>query len=124
MRYLTVTSVLLLFASVATPTFGQSTNATVTGTVEDSSRAVIPGVSVSATNTATGVVTTVLSNEAGVYNVTGLLPGLYTVSAELSGFRKATFTEVTLGNAQQIRLNFTLQVAAQSQSVEVAVAVD
>jgi len=120
----TVIAVLALSAGLAGQLFGQSTYATVSGTVEDGTRAVVPGVTVNATNNATGVVSTVLSNEAGAYSVTGLLPGVYTVSAELSGFQKATYTNVTLGNAQQVRLNFTLQVAAQAQSVEVSVAAD
>ena len=102
----------------------QSTFATVSGTVSDPSSAVLPGVSLTATNNATGVVSTVISNEAGAYNLTSLLPGAYTVSAELPGFQKATYTNVTLGNAQQVRLNFTLQVATGVQSVEVTVAAD
>ncbi len=104
--------------------FIQSTYATVSGTIEDSSHALLPGVSVTATNNATGVVTSVISNEAGAYNVTSLLPGTYTVKAELPGFQTKTFTDVQLGNAAQVRLNFTLQVAGQAQSVEVTVAAD
>ena len=104
--------------------FGQSTSATVSGTVADLSNAVLPGVSVTATNNATGVVTTVVSNEAGAYNLTGLLPGVYKVSAELPGFQTKTFTDVRLGNADKVRLNFELQVASQSQSVEVTVQAD
>ena len=60
-----------LFVSlvVSAEAFSQSTYATVSGTVADSSGAVLPGVTVTATNNATGVVTTVISNEAGAYNV-------------------------------------------------------
>src|SRR5262249_31793143 len=94
-------AVLLLALTLSPHTFGQSTYATVSGTIEDASRALLPGVTVSAANNATGVVATALSNEAGAYNITGLLPGVYTVSAELPGFQKATYTDVTLGNAQQ-----------------------
>jgi hypothetical protein len=109
---------------VSAQAFGQSTYATVSGTVTDKSGAVLPGVSMTATNTATGVVATVLSNESGAFNIPSLLPGAYTVSAELTGFQKANYTNVTLGNAQQVRLNFTLQVTSQSQQVEVSVAAD
>jgi hypothetical protein len=104
--------------------FSQSTSATVSGTVADSSGAVLPGVSVTATNDGTAVATTVVTNEAGAYSAPGLLPGTYTVSAELPGFQKATYTKVQLGNADKFRLNFTLQVATQAQSVEVTVAAD
>ena len=116
--------VVMALGLLSAQAFGQSTYATVSGTVSDKSSAVLPGVSITATNTATGVVTTVLSNESGAFNIPSLLPGAYTVSAELTGFQKANYTNVTLGNAQQVRLNFTLQVTTQSQQVEVSVAAD
>jgi hypothetical protein len=116
--------VLVVCFAFAAPAFSQSTYATVSGTIDDSSHALLPGVSVTATNNSTGVVTTVVSNEAGAYSVTGLLPGTYSVKAELPGFQTKTFTDVQLGNAAQVRLNFTLQVAGQAQSVEVTVAAD
>jgi hypothetical protein len=116
--------VTLLSVLLSVRAFGQSTYATVTGTVEDSSHALLPGVSVSATNDATGVVTTGVSNESGAYNLPSLLPGTYTVKAELPGFQTTSFTNVQLGNAAQVRLNFSMQVATQAQSVEVTVAAD
>jgi hypothetical protein len=105
------------------PAFSQSTNAAVTGTIQDTSGAVLPGVMVTATNTATGVVTTVVSNEAGAYTFPSLLPGSYKITAELPGFQTKSY-EVQLGNAQTVRLNFGLNVASVGTSVEVTVAVD
>jgi len=103
----------------------QSTNATVGGTVQDSSGAFIPGVSVSATNTGTGIVTTVVSNEAGAYQFASLQPGTYEIKAELPGFQSAVAKEFQLGGAQQARLNFTLQVgAAAGTTIDVAIAAD
>jgi len=52
------------------------------------------------------VVTTAVSNEVGVYNLPSLLPGVYKVTAELPGFQTQTYTDVQLGNALQVRLNF------------------
>src|SRR2546423_9904074 len=124
MRRFFVAIGLMVVLALSTQAFGQSTYATVSGTVSDPSSAVLPGVSMTAINNATGVVSTVISNEAGAYNLASLLPGTYTVSAELPGFQKATYTNVTLGNAQQVRLNFTLQVATAAQTVEVSVAAD
>src|SRR5262245_6584882 len=95
----------LLLLLLSGQAFGQSANATVSGTVSDATNAVLPGVEITATNTATGVVTTVLSNEAGAYNFASLLPGAYTVSADLAGFQKQTYTNVQLGNAERVRLN-------------------
>ncbi|PYS52818.1 MAG: hypothetical protein DMG13_14935, partial [Acidobacteria bacterium] len=114
----------LLISLWSTQAFGQSTYATVSGTVEDASGALIPGVSVTATNNATGVVTTVISNESGAYNFASLLPGVYKVSAELQGFQTKTYTDVQLGNGEKVRLNFTLSVGGVATAVEVMVAAD
>src|SRR5262245_46997364 len=77
----------------------QSGNASVGGFVQDASQAFIPGVTVTVTNSQTGVVSTAISNEAGTYNVSGLLPGVYTLSAELSGFRTHVYNNVQLGSS-------------------------
>ena len=52
--------------------------------------AVLPGVSVAATNTSTGVVRTTVTNGEGVYSMPGLEPGVYDVQTDLSGFAPAT----------------------------------
>src|SRR5438874_12914765 len=104
--------------------FAQTSNATLGGTVSDSTGAFIPGVSLTATNIQTGIVSTVITNEAGVYQFASLQPGRYKVSAELSGFQTQTYNDVALGLSQQVRLNFSLQVGGVAQSVEVTVAAD
>ena len=104
-------SAMVLFAGFAS---AQSTNARVSGSVADGSGALIPGVTVTSTNTGTGVVSTTVTNEVGVYNFPSLLPGEYKVSASLPGFQTQTFTGVKLGNADQIRLNFVLKVTSVS----------
>jgi hypothetical protein len=115
----------LLCLLVSTNALAQTINATVGGTVADATGALIPGVTVTATNTGTGIVNTVLTNESGAYQFAALQPGVYKVSAELPGFQTETFTDVQLGGAQQVRLNFTLQVAAAAgTSIEVTVAAD
>src|ERR1041384_4138462 len=88
--------------------FGQSVNATVGGTVADATGALIPGVTVTATNTGTGIASTTVSNESGAYSFPALQPGTYKISAELPGFQTQTMTGVQLGGAQQVRMNFTL----------------
>ena len=124
MRKLVSALALVLCLVPGTRAFSQSTYATVSGSVADSSGAVLPGVSVTGTNNNTGVVTSSVTNEAGIYTLPSLLPGVYTVSADLPGFQKRSFTNVQLGNAERVRLNFTLSVATQAQSVEVTVAAD
>ena len=102
----------------------QTTNATLGGTVADPSGALIPGVTVTATNTATGIVNTAITNESGVYQFASLQTGTYKVSAELPGFQTQVVNNFTLGIGQQARLNFAFQVGAVSQTVEVSVAAD
>ena len=106
----------LLFATYG---LGQSSNGTLSGTVSDSARALVPGLTIKIINTETGIVSTGVSNESGAYTVPCLLPGTYSVSAVLPGFQTQTFTDVRIGNAAQVRLNFTLQIAGINTSVEV-----
>ena len=101
--------------------FGQSSDARVSGTVTDASGAVLPGVEIKATNTATGVENTALTNSTGAYNFASLLPGTYTISASLPSFQTQTFKDVPLGNAAQVRLNFALQVGGVATNVEVSI---
>src|SRR5437667_12487205 len=114
MKKLVLAGGLLCCLFAATNAFSQSR---ITGTVADASGALIPGVSVTATHTQTGVVTTVLSNESGAYNFASLQPGPYKVAAELPGFQSKNYDNVNLGTSDQIRLNFTLTVASVAQSV-------
>src|SRR5262245_44854308 len=115
---------LLVVALLSGSAAAQSGNATVSGTVTDATSALIPGVTIKATNTQTAVVTSTVSNESGAYSFPSLQPGVYRVSAELPGFQTHSYTDVRLGNSQQIRLNVTLQVAGVAQSLEVNVPVD
>jgi hypothetical protein len=113
---------LFLIVCLGIQAFAQSSNARVSGTVNDASGAVLPGVEVKATNNATGIVSTVLTNDAGAYNFASLAPGAYTIDASLPSFQTQTYRNVQLGNAAQVRLNFTLQVGAVATNVEVSVA--
>jgi hypothetical protein len=109
---------------LVTQATAQTSNATLGGTVSDATGALIPGVSISATNTATGIVSTAVTNEAGAYQFASLQTGTYTVTAELPGFQTQTRSGVQVGVSQQVRLNFSLQVGTVAQSVEVIVAAD
>src|SRR5688572_14740941 len=122
-RHLAVALLLLLTTFLANG-FSQTSNATLGGTVSDASRALIPGVTVTATNTQTGIVSTALTNETGSYNFPSLQNGNYQVSAELPGFQTQTYSDVTLGLSQQVRMNFTLQIGGQTQSVDVNIPAD
>ena len=119
-----IIAVLAVFLLCGVNAFSQvGINASLSGTVVDISGGVLAEVEVVATNTATGVVTTTLTNQTGTYNFPSLQPGTYEVSASLSGFQKQTF-RLVLGQSQQIRQNFSLQVGGIEQAVEVTAAAD
>src|SRR4051794_23507091 len=124
MKRLIVSACLLGCFVLASYAFGQSSNGTLSGTVADNARALIPGVTIKVTNTETGVISTAITNDSGTYALPGLLPGTYSASANLSGFQTQTFTDVRLGNAAQVRLNFILQLATVNTSVEVTTSAD
>jgi hypothetical protein len=106
------------------PMQAQVLNAVVGGTVSDPSGALVPKVTVKATNVNTGIVTTGMTNDAGAYQFPSLQPGSYTLSAEAPGFQTLTYNDVQLGQGQQVRLNFQLQVAAGNQTVQVQAEAD
>src|SRR5678816_397358 len=83
-------------------------NSSISGTVEDSSKALLPGVSVKAVNVQTGVESNTLSNESGAYTFPALIPGVYTVTASLPGFSPRSFNDVQLSAGVGIRLNLSL----------------
>jgi hypothetical protein len=113
----------LLCISVPSNIFAQ-VNATLGGTVSDGNGGVIPKVTVTAKNVNTGIVTTRATNDTGNFEFPGLQPGVYTLTAALPGFQTATYNDVQLGQGQPVRLNFTLQVGAAAQSVEVVAQAD
>ncbi|MBN2321974.1 MAG: TonB-dependent receptor [Acidobacteria bacterium] len=122
MKRLLVLFALLAFLGVPSHAFSQSSFASLSGTISDTSDATIPGVTVTATNVNTGITNTSISNDSGVYSFPSLLPGKYTVSAELDEFQTQTFKDVALGNAAQVRLNFKLEIAGLTESIVVSVA--
>jgi hypothetical protein len=123
MRKYFVITTLVLSLLASRQAFAQ-VNAVLSGTVSDATGALIPGVEVTAKNINTGITDTRLSNETGSFVFPSLQPGTYTLSAALSGFQTAAYNNVVLGQGQQVRLNFTLQVAASAQAVEVTIAAD
>jgi hypothetical protein len=119
-RYL-VAAALLFSLSFSINAFSQGGFATVTGSVTDSTGALIPGVTVKATAVDTNVVTTTISNETGAYNFPSLLPGKYTLTASLTGLTTQNITDAILGASQTYRYNFKMGVSSSSTTVDVSV---
>jgi hypothetical protein len=109
--------VLVLLIAAAVPARAQST-ATLQGTVTDAQNAVMPGVSITIHNTATGLERAALTDSAGQYVAASLAPGHYSVVAHLEGFKDQT-GETDLGPAQTIVLNMRLGLAALAENVTV-----
>src|ERR1041384_2708755 len=108
---------LVLFGQ--TPGISQTTFGTITGNVKDASGAALAGASVVVTNQNTGAIRQVTTDDAGRYLIPSVLPGAYTITSELTGFKKAVVSGVTLEVNQTLRVDLTLQVGEVSETVEV-----
>src|SRR5262245_51195533 len=93
--------------------------ATVTGRIIDQSEAAMPGVTVTAANTETGIKTVVTTDAEGLYTIPLLPPGRYTIAAEIAGFQSQTRSGITLDVQQTVRFDFRLQVGSATETVEV-----
>ena len=92
---------------------------TILGTVRDGSGAVVPGTTLTATNIETGLSRTAFAGEDGAYRLAALPVGRYEVRAMLEGFQSALRSGLTLTVGQEAVVNFTLELGAVSQTVEV-----
>jgi hypothetical protein len=99
----------LLVTAFVTSSAAQ-TAGTVAGTVQDSSGAVLTGVSVTARSGATGLIRTAVTGPEGRYVLAQLPPGTYELRAELAGFKPQVHPEVPLAVAQSLTINMTMQV--------------
>ena len=116
-------SVVLVFVCLvaAVPVMAQSQaiNGTIEGTVRDDSGGVLPGVSVTLTNTDTGSSRTVVTNENGFYRAPLLPLGAYRVSAELAGFKTSQRTGISLSAGQAAVIDVVMGVGDLSEVVSV-----
>jgi outer membrane receptor protein involved in Fe transport len=123
MRTNTMVNVIIaVMLLVAVPVFGQTTVGELTGRVVDTQGNVVPGATVTATNAATGLQRTVVTDASGYYLITQLPPGGYEVSAELSGFRRAVVRNLAVNVGTRLTVNLELTVGTVSETVEVTAA--
>ena len=109
----------LLSCCLLVSLFGQIQTGRIEGTVQDSSGAVIPGAKLSAVNVKTQVKVDMEADASGYYIFPSLQPGFYTVSAESSGFRKATVTNIELNVGVTLRQDIRLEVGTVTDTVTV-----
>src|ERR1039458_6421524 len=117
-RNIFTTAVVLLFL-VCTTAQSQSTFATITGTVADSSGAVVHGVKVVVKNVGTGVEMSTTSNEAGAYTVAQLVGGTYSLTASTAGFKQYVVQDIVLASRDFRRIDVALEVGNVQTEVKV-----
>jgi hypothetical protein len=101
------------------PAAAQTDRGTITGTVSDTTDAVIPGASIVATNTQTTARYETISTETGNYTLTQMPSGTYELTVELPGFRKYVRQGISVLAATTLRIDVALEVGAASDEVTV-----
>src|SRR3954453_9854872 len=99
--------------------FAQGERAAISGTVTDSTGALVPDVSVNVRNEQTNIVRKVESNASGLFVVPALEPGSYELSAEKQGFRLYRVTGIPLSVGLTATVNVKLEVGQVSEAVQV-----
>jgi hypothetical protein len=108
---------LLLLSSL--PINAQSTNASLTGRITDSSKAVVPDAKVIVINTGTRVRFDTITNQTGSYYVTNLPPGSYRIEVEKLGFKVVIKADLILHVQDSVEVNFEMVLGSASESVTV-----
>ncbi len=111
-------AVLLAIALLSAPVWAQEQRGSIEGVVKDSSGAVLPGATVTVEGGA-GVKLDATSDAQGVYRFPSLLPGTYTVTANLSGFSANKVPDVVVQLGQVKKVDFALALAGVSETVKV-----
>ena len=101
----------VIFAAPAA--WAQSSKGSIAGVVTDGSGAVVPGVTVTATEKTTGLNRVAVSNATGNYAIPLIPAGNYEVSAALEGFKPLRFSNIVVNVASDVTLNITLQVGLE-----------
>src|SRR5438132_6602727 len=114
-----ISPAVLFLSLLCQPCRGQTTTATLLGTVVDSSGAVGVGVTVAATNLATNARREATTDQAGNYSIPSLPAGEYRVTATHEGFQAQRVDRVTLQVEQSARVDFTLKVGNVTETIDV-----
>ena len=111
---------LFLAAGELSVSLAQVERASIVGNVVDTSGAAISGAHIVVTNEETNTTQNVVTDSAGAYTVANLIPGRYTVTSTNPGFRTFTYHGFELQVSQQARLDFTMELGALQQTIEVS----
>src|SRR4030095_1966110 len=111
--------IIAVVAVSSCPSFAQGATAAISGVVHDATGGVIPGATVIARHTESGLTRTVQTNETGDYKMPSLPVGAYEVTADKLGFRQQARRGITLSVAQEAAVNLTLEVGEVAEQVTV-----
>jgi hypothetical protein len=98
----------------------QQGRGSISGTVSDQQGARVRGAQVEVRNTGTNAVFRAATSDQGYFSTPSLPVGDYTITAEMTGFKKEMRTGLTLQVDQKAEVNFTLQIGAVAETVEVS----
>src|SRR5579863_1809839 len=113
-------ALLSLLCSLWVPSaFGQAVYGTILGTVTDPSGAAVNGAKVTVTSQTKNVSTETTTNESGNYSVTHLIPDIYSVKIEGTGFKILEYKDIQVSADSGSQVNGQFQVGSASESVEV-----
>jgi trimeric autotransporter adhesin len=116
-----ISSMLFVLAcACATPAVAQIRSSTITGTVKDSTGALVPGAAVTVTNQDTNVDTALVTTEAGLFTAPYLPAGTYSVTVSIDGFAPFKQTGIVLETGQIVRVLAELKMSNVTETVEVA----
>src|SRR5437867_12214324 len=114
-----VSAIFVLIALGTCLSVGQTSTATILGTVKDTSGALIPGVSITVKHTESGLTRNVVSGERGGYNVPLLPVGAYEITTTMPGFKQAVRSGINLVVGQEAVVDLTLEVGGVAEQVTV-----
>ena len=112
-------ALLIALATLSSPLFAQVKSSAITGTVTDTTGAILPGAKVTVTETETATVNTTQTNEQGQYNVPYLPIGKYTVEVTMEGFQTFRKTDIDLAGGTTLRNDVAMQLGSTNTEVEV-----
>ncbi len=119
LRRLIACAALCAISLLAAPVHAQVLYGSIVGNVNDPQGSFVPGVTITATNTGTGAKAETVTDESGAYTLRNLLPGVYDVSATLTGFREHQEKAINVTAGNPVRVNLTLAIGALSEVVQV-----
>ena len=110
----------LIGLAASAPVLAQYDSAQINGTVHDQSGALLPNATVQIQNRDTGLVRQTVTNSTGIYVLSHIPPGVYTITASAAGFSSASRAGVELVVSQSATLDFSLKPGSSTETVSVS----